>query len=88
MINLDPSQPLPAGEPGEARPQTKRQVSVMVSANFNLPGNKGFISKPGNGTNLKRAICDAVANICNDARLRGKRTDTLLAVPVKFVVSK
>ena len=62
-------------------------ISVVVSAKFPQakPAHHAFIQKTGTGTNLNRAVRDAVNNIFTDSRLKGKRASNVL--PAVFTIN-
>jgi hypothetical protein len=49
------------------------------------PAHDAFITKQGEGSNLDRAVRDAVLNLFKDTRLKGKKADNIL--PVKLTVA-
>jgi hypothetical protein len=87
MKPLDPSQPLPADEPTEKKPKAPRQINVSVLAHFPLmkPSHRADVSKQGQGSNVRRAVNDAVNKIFADDRLKGKRANVL--TPFKLTVA-
>ncbi|MFN6965153.1 MAG: hypothetical protein ACK4S4_15515 [Pyrinomonadaceae bacterium] len=63
-------------------------LKVTASAKFPQmrPAHNAFITKTGEGTNLDRAVRDAVHNLLTDDRLKGKRASNIL--PVTIVVQQ
>jgi len=59
---------------------------VIVTAEFRnfTPPHKRFVTKAGQGSNLDRAVRDAVQNIFKDDRLKNKKAANLL--PCKMVI--
>jgi len=63
------------------------QINVIVNAHFPKmkPSYHADICKQGTGSNLDRAIRDAVSHVFTDERLKGKRYDSIL--PARFTVN-
>lgn len=64
-----------------------KTTNVTVSAHFPQmkPAHNAFIVKTGSGSNLRRAVNDAVNNIFADERLKGLRANTI--APVKLTIA-
>jgi hypothetical protein len=62
-------------------------INVTINAHFPQmkPAHDAFITKQGEGSNLDRAVRDAVSNIFSDERLKGKKADNIM--PVKLTVA-
>ena len=60
---------------------------VIINAKFTnmKPAHHAFIQAKGAGSNLDRAVRDAVKNLFADARLKGKKKGSLL--PFTFTVA-
>ena len=50
------------------------------------PAKFAFISKQGEGTNIYRAMKNAVDNLSKDSRLKGKRAKNLSPVQITFTL--
>ena len=61
-------------------------TKVYISAKFASmkPAHHAFIQAKGEGSNLDRAVRNAVQNLFADARLKGKRKEDLM--PFTFTV--
>jgi hypothetical protein len=61
-------------------------IQVTVSGKFPKikPAHLAFITKTGEGSNLDRAIRDAIQNIFADQRFKGKRANNIM--PATFTV--
>jgi hypothetical protein len=86
MKPLQPNQEAEAQGAKAKSPKAKSTIFVMVTAEFpNItPAHARYITKQGEGSNLSRAVRDAVANVFADPRLRGKRAASTL--PAKMTV--
>lgn len=64
-----------------------KTTTVTVNGKFPQmkPAHHAHITKQGQGSNLRRAINDAVTSIFADERLKGKRTTVLS--PCSFTVA-
>jgi hypothetical protein len=62
-------------------------INVILKAHFPQmkPAHHADIAKQGSGSNLDRAIRDAVQNVFTDERLKGKRYENIL--PARFTVN-
>jgi hypothetical protein len=62
--------------------------NVIAKAHFPhiKPAHYAFISKQGEGSNLDRAVRDAVANIFKDERLKGMRADNIMPATIKIAL--
>ncbi len=62
-------------------------INVIVKGKFPTikPAHQAFIERRGEGSNLDRAVRDAIANIFSDDRFRGKRATNIL--PATFTVA-
>lgn len=86
MTQLDPTQTHTDDEPKAKTAKAKATIFVMVTAEFpNItPAHERYITKQGEGSNLSRAVRDAVANVFTDPRLKGKKARTTL--PAKMTI--
>lgn len=83
-LELDPTQTLPDEETQSSTQRSKSEIRVSLSAQLNIPGDNRFV-KLGNGSNLDRAVRDAVHNLFTDKRLRGKRASTILPAKITLM---
>lgn len=85
MTPLSPTQNI-EGIKANQIPKAKPTLFVMVTAEFiNItPAHARYITKEGSGSNLSRAVRDAVANVFNDPRLKGQKAKNTL--PAKMTI--